>query len=452
MKSSKNARIYSIIAAICFLISGASSLMYTIRYVNESFPFSVIFYSAFNLAIMFAFCVFLFLGKKNLGLVVIAGVAAALPLYNIISYFSILGLLSFLSNAALFVVILLATIPSLRTKAKIVKYIWYIPAALLLVYYLFLPIRNLETSGLSILFALVRYWDNSGRFILSALIEVAAYLFFGMWLKEEVDSNVNYEDTSIETNTHFWEIGALLVLVFGFVIALLAFKDNYDYIEYASIFGGAGYGYENLTEAGDFAIRAGMLMVYFLTLCIPIIYIILVLSKKKIEPTRNLAMVIIFAFLFEWIYYPIWIYQTSSTIKTSSKLKPFTHAFLCMIIPFYSIYWVNIHSKALYQKFIVGGKYTTDFSTLHTIVYFFVPFVGVALLQSKINEFYNPTASVPYPYASPNVTQPERSNCEQNFNEESIAEKLKHLKELMDQGVINSEDFEAKKKELLAKM
>lgn len=57
-----------------------------------------------------------------------------------------------------------------------------------------------------------------------------------------------------------------------------------------------------------------------------------------------------------------------------------------------------------------------------------------------------------YPVLKPNVTQPERSNCEQNFNEESIAEKLKHLKELMDQGVINSEDFEAKKKELLAKM
>lgn len=437
MKSSKNARIYSIIAAICFLISGASSLIGTIRYVNLIDDYSITFHYVLYLAIMFAFCVFLFIGKKNVGLVVVAGVAAALPLYFLISYLSIFTLISFLSSAALFGVILLAAMPSLRTNAKIVKYIWYIPAALLLV-------CNLLSS--------IRYSGTTFSAMLFSLLEAVAYLFFGMWLKEDVGSNVNYEDASTKTNKLFLEIVALLVLILGFVIALLAFKDNYDYIEYASIFGGAGYGHEILTEAGDFAIRAGMLMVYFLTLCIPIIYIILVLSKKKIEPTRNLAMVIIFAFLFEWIYYPIWIYQTSSTIKTSSKLKPFTHAFLCMIIPFYSIYWVNIHSKALYQKFIVGGKYTTDFSTLHTIVYFFVPFVGVALLQSKINEFYNPTVSIPYPYASPNVTQPQQTNCEQNFNEESIAEKLKHLKELMDQGVINSEDFEAKKKELLAKM
>ncbi len=417
MNITKNARRYSIIAATCFLIFGAYSLINTILYANLRVNYLVTFLNVFNLVIWFSFCVFVFLGKKNLGLV---GVAAALTLCQIISYLLYNSLIGILPSIVLFFVILLTTIPSLRTNAKIVKYIWYIPAVLLLF--------NLRS----------RIWDlgDSVLGLLFALVEVVAYLFFGLWLKEDIGSSVNYEDTNIETdnkiNTLFLQIGTIVVLVLGFVISLIVFMF--------------------MTEAGDSAFLAGMLMVYFLALCIPIVYIIFVLSKKKIEPARNLAMVIIFAFLFQWAYYPIWIYQTSSAIKTSSKLKPFTHVFLCMFIPFYSIYWVNIHSKAMYQKFIANGKHTTDFSTLHTIVYFFVPFVGVALLQSKINEFYNPIASIPYSYASPNVTQPEQANCEQYFNEESIADKLKNLKELMDQGIITSEDYEAKKKELLTKI
>lgn len=268
----------------------------------------------------------------------------------------------------------------------------------------------------------------------SKYIEISAfflgYLFLALSLHSAPYKNYNErgKDSIIsnENSSLLLAIGALIVLAFFFAVSLISFEIAYKFKDYVSTPAEIEHVRAVLPGGIETAILHAVVMLYCLALCVPIIILqLIVCFKKKIEPTSDIALVVILTFLFQWSFLPIWIFRVSSSLKISSKMKPITQAYLCMSIPFYSVFWVNNYSHALYKEYMTSGIPTADFSTLHTIVYFFFPFVGAALLQSKINEFYSQMTSVPYPSTAPYSDQ---ANYTQYSNEENIADKLRQLK------------------------
>ena len=103
-----------------------------------------------------------------------------------------------------------------------------------------------------------------------------------------------------------------------------------------------------------------------------------------------------------------------------------------MFVPFYSIYWT--YKTALRVDEIAKEHgISSDLGTVCVVLAFFVGFVPPILIQDKINSI---------------VISNSKPMQKKDFlyNAEAIAK----YKDLLDKGIITQEEFEAKKKELLA--
>ena len=169
MAKTENAKKFSLIAAICYTIYALYNIINRIIYVSNSdyaaiTALNVIFWIA---ALGMAVTLFM---KNKKAVVAAAGVNALLGAYYIISYFSLWNLCDFVAYAG--AVVLIAF--SIKGNSA-VKKIWFVPALVLLV-------------------GCVIGWINGGYFrylsaawkpILFGIVEIAALLFAGMWLKED---------------------------------------------------------------------------------------------------------------------------------------------------------------------------------------------------------------------------------------------------------------------------
>ena len=165
---------YSIIAAVCYLLLGLYSVL--LWYFTQSKYASITFLTVFAWIITFAFCVVVFMRKNNIVAVIVAAVNVLLSIIYIIRGASLLNVMEALSAIALLIIILFASIDSMKENAKITKSIWFLPAAILLFANLISWIRVGFFIHMSI----------AWRFMLPSLIECAALLFMGLWLKETV--------------------------------------------------------------------------------------------------------------------------------------------------------------------------------------------------------------------------------------------------------------------------
>lgn len=185
-----------------------------------------------------------------------------------------------------------------------------------------------------------------------------------------------------------------------------------------------------------------------------VVFIIFYLSEPDIQPTRDIALVIIFMLLFGWIYLPLWIFMISASLPSASRKPPVVHAILSLLIPFYSLWWLHRHSQELHRKFITDNRPINDFTALHTIMYFIFPLVGVALFQSKVNEYFYKANKVPLPI-SPKPFNTEVSTAYSGtssaLNTDSI-EQIRALHNLKEQGILSEEEFQTKKTEILSKI
>ena len=169
MAKTENVKKFSLIAAICYTIYALYNIINRIIYVSNSdyatiTSLNIIFWIA---ALGMAVTLFM---KNKKAVVAAAGVNALLSAYYLISYFSLFNLCDFVAYAG--AVVLMAL--SIKGNSA-VKKIWFVPALVLLV-------------------GCVIGWINGGYFrylsaawkpILFGIVEIAALLFAGMWLKED---------------------------------------------------------------------------------------------------------------------------------------------------------------------------------------------------------------------------------------------------------------------------
>lgn len=140
------------------------------------------------------------------------------------------------------------------------------------------------------------------------------------------------------------------------------------------------------------------------------------------------------------IWYLIWIYKMTgytNAVRNEEKRNPTTKLLLCMFIPFYNIYWTYKTAQRIDQM-AREKRMASDLATLCLILSIFVPIIPPILMQDKMNSI---------------VAQ--KNGMGENYYEEKLspklgtAEELQKFKDLLDNGVITQEEFDAKKKQLL---
>ena len=142
------------------------------------------------------------------------------------------------------------------------------------------------------------------------------------------------------------------------------------------------------------------------------------------------------------IWFFIWIYRVTgytNCVKDEEERNPTSKLLLCLFVPFYLIYWTYKTAQRI-DKMAMAKGLQSDLSTLCLILAIFVPIIPPILMQDKLNTIATANNAKATPSQKPqmvdNVTL-------------GTAEELKTYKELLDQGVITQEEFDAKKKQLL---
>ena len=142
------------------------------------------------------------------------------------------------------------------------------------------------------------------------------------------------------------------------------------------------------------------------------------------------------------IWFMIWIYRITgytNYVKDEEERNPTKKLLLCLFVPFYQIYWTYKTAQRI-DKMAMAKGLQSDLSTLCLILAIFVPIIPPILMQDKLNAIATTKNA--------NVTPVQNSQVANNVTT-GTAEELKKFKELLDQGVITQEEFDAKKKQLL---
>ena len=172
MTNAENGKKYSIIAAICFAVLAVYYVISDIVYYSGNEYSFLSFLDILSWAIAIGFAVTLFL-KNKFAVTIVSGIYALLHAYYIVRFFSLYDLLHFLAIVAVVVILAL----SLKNN-QITKKIWFIGAALLFVGTLIFWIQDGCFEYISVV------W----KAMLSDLVEIVAFLFVGLWVKESITS------------------------------------------------------------------------------------------------------------------------------------------------------------------------------------------------------------------------------------------------------------------------
>lgn len=138
-----------------------------------------------------------------------------------------------------------------------------------------------------------------------------------------------------------------------------------------------------------------------------------------------------------WNY--IWIYRVTKYLNITPGEEyrdPTNKLLLCIFVPFYNIYWVYQSARRI-DVLARSKGVASDIGTLSLIMALFVPIVAPIIMQSKINQVCTSDGNVG---SSTNVN---------NKVNVGVADELKKYKELLDDGAITEEEYNAKKKQLL---
>lgn len=174
-------------------------------------------------------------------------------------------------------------------------------------------------------------------------------------------------------------------------------------------------------------------------------------SKNKIanheeEGYIDLAKHVLLLILTFGIWHLIWIVKTTAylnKVKGEELRDSVSKLLLCMFVPFYLIYWTHKSAESIDMLAINKGV-KSDISTKCLILAIFIPIVPPIIMQQNINEIIKPKFS--YNTNSPSI---QKTMEDTSASESDIPEILIKYKKLLDDGIINQEEFDQKKKELL---
>lgn len=166
MTKTESGKKYALIAAICYAVYAIYNIIDGIIYVSN-YEYATI--TVFNILFwigMLGMAVALFV-KNQKTVIAAAGVNALLGAYYIVTYFSLWNLCDFLAYASVVVFVIL----TLKGN-DVVKKIWFVPAAVLLLGCVIDWIEFLSATWI---------WKS----MLVSIVEIVALLFVGMWIKED---------------------------------------------------------------------------------------------------------------------------------------------------------------------------------------------------------------------------------------------------------------------------
>ncbi|MBO7214617.1 MAG: DUF4234 domain-containing protein [Clostridia bacterium] len=152
-----------------------------------------------------------------------------------------------------------------------------------------------------------------------------------------------------------------------------------------------------------------------------------------------------------WMY--IWIYKTTEYTNQKSATK--RDSMICVLIslffPIYVIYWAYVTAQCVDEISKAKGR-PSDTAMITLIVALVVSIVAPIYIQNNINqiETLGATQSAPESEPQPEV-QPVKAvdNTNQTAKEYNSVDLIKKYKDLLDDGAITQEEFDAKKKEIL---
>lgn len=191
----------------------------------------------------------------------------------------------------------------------------------------------------------------------------------------------------------------------------------------------------------------------------------------------------------------IWIYKTTAFLnktRNAEHCNPVSNLLLCMFVPFYFIFWYYKQGGRVDAYANTKNMHQSGMATTCLLLAIFLPFVACIVLQDRLNKVcaakpqpadfsaasyvppavpnMTPSASqtttapvsyVPYTasnaapsaqqtvYAPASYAAPAASYKPAAQQTANSFEDIKQFKELLDNGIITQEEFEAKKKELL---
>lgn len=166
MTKTESGKKYALIAAICYAVYAIYNIIDGIIYVSN-YEYATI--TVFNILFwigMLGMAVALFVKNQKI-VIAAAGVNTLLGAYYIVTYFSLWNLCDFLAYAYVVVFVIL----TLKGN-DVVKKIWFVPAAVLLLGCVIDWIEFLSATWI---------WKS----MLVSIVEIVALLFVGMWIKED---------------------------------------------------------------------------------------------------------------------------------------------------------------------------------------------------------------------------------------------------------------------------
>lgn len=203
---------------------------------------------------------------------------------------------------------------------------------------------------------------------------------------------------------------------------------------------------------------------------------------------KNVGLCILFSIISFGIYGCIWYYSICKKCKLAKQELPDVvgEFLLLLFVPFYSIYWIYKKGKEVAEAAPRWGITVADNSTMYLLLSLLLGvgfLVSVCMLQNDLNAIgraaravcggqapaqqpaqtyaqqqYSQTYAQQQPaqtYAQPQYSQtyaqpqPAQTSAQTAGDE---MEKLRHLKALLDEGILTQQEYEAKKSEILSKL
>ncbi len=208
MNKSASAKIFSVISAVCFVILVAWEIFLAVLY-----EYTISFITIISCIIWLAYAVLLFLQKKNIVFVIVGIANVLLEMYYFVDmlqsvttayYISTVNkmrvlnyFLYFLCAATILIIILFNCLPSLQGKRKVVSRLWFLPGV-------FMAVGNL-IMWRQWAWDYFKYYPTSLAYvsIVISIIEVLAYIMFGLWLYRSPEIKDNTKVTSVNEYATF---------------------------------------------------------------------------------------------------------------------------------------------------------------------------------------------------------------------------------------------------------